>query len=96
MTLLEPTMSMEIALLVLIALALLKYIGVTTRIMRGIGFLLIGVIFLFLDVITGTGFWTLSSLATAQSYLGIVWQVIAWIMFLLAALFTAIDVMISG
>ncbi len=96
MALLEPTMSMEIALLVLVGLVLLKYSGLLKKIMRGVQFLLVGIFFLFLDVVTGYGFWAMDSLAKAAGYLGMIWQVIAWIMFLLAAVFVAIDVLLSS
>ncbi|MFO7872695.1 MAG: hypothetical protein R6U26_03610 [Candidatus Undinarchaeales archaeon] len=96
MTLLEPAMSMEIALLILVGLVLMKYSGLLKKVMRGVSFLLVGIFFLFLDVVTGYGFWAMDSLTKAAEYLGMIWQVIAWIMFLLAAVFVAIDVLMTS
>lgn len=96
MTLLDPAMSMQIALLVLVGLVLMKYSGLLKKVMRGATYLLVGVFFLFLDVATGYGFWAMDSLSKAAGYLGMIWQVIAWIMFLLAAVFVAIDVLMSS
>ncbi len=91
MTLLAPNPSVELALFILIGLVLLKYSGLLNKIMKGIGFFVAGIFFLFLDAATSIGFWALPSLAQAQYGLGILWEVIAWILFLIGAFLIASD-----
>ena len=93
MTLLAPHGSIEVALLVLVGLVLLKYAGLTAKIMKGIGFLIGAVFFLFLEAFTSIGFWTMPGLASAQYGLTLIWGVIAWIMFLVGTFMIASDLL---
>lgn len=91
MTLLDPSASVELATFILIGIVLLKYSGFKEKIEAGLGFAVAGVMFLYLNAATEVGVWTLGGLASAQYALSLIWQVIAWILLLVAAFFVARD-----
>ena len=76
---------------VLVGLVLLKYSGFADRIRRGLGFVVAAVMFWWLTAATSIGFWNRPELVQAQSALGVIWQVIAWILLLVGAFLVASD-----
>lgn len=85
MVVLDPTTSSGIAIFLLVGVVLLKYSGYKDKIAKGLGFAVASAMFFFLAAATDMGFWMMNELAQAQYALGILWQVIAWILLLLAA-----------
>ena len=76
---------------VLVGIVLLKYSGYKDKISRGLGFAVAAVMFWWLTAATGIGFWARPELVQAASALGVIWQVIAWILLLVGAFLVASD-----
>lgn len=87
-TLTEP---LWIATFILVGIVLLKYSGYKDKLAKSLGFAVASVLFLYLGALTEVGFWGRPELASAQAALVIIWQVIAWILLLVAAFLAASD-----
>lgn len=85
------TSPLWIATFILVGIVLLKYSGYKDKIAKGLGFAVAAVMFMYLDVATGAGFWLLPSLGQAQYALSLIWQVISWILLLVAAFLVTSD-----
>jgi len=93
MTLLEPNLSIELALFVLIGLVFLQYAGFAKQFSKGLNYAVGAVMFFFLDAATTMGVWSLSF---AQGFTGILsqlWTTLGWLMLVMAAVTIAKDIM---
>ena len=76
---------------VLVGIVLLKYSGFRDKISRGLGFAVAAVVFWWLTAATSFGLWARPELIEVGAALGIIWQVIAWILLLVGAFLIASD-----
>lgn len=80
-----------IALFILVGLVLIKYAGFRDKIATALGFAVASAMFFILDASTKAGFWALAQFAKAQSALGMIFGIIAWILLLVSAVMVTVE-----
>jgi len=83
--------SAALGIALLIGVVLIKYSGYKERISHPLGFFVAAALFLFLDAATGCECFALGSIAQVQANLGMIWQIIAWILILIGTFMSTIE-----